>query len=67
MSALDYPSMPRNEYEWLSCTVLPDNQTVTLYKHKMSKRAVMIFKGKDQNYTTVWLPAEMLVQLKEHF
>jgi hypothetical protein len=62
-----YPEMSRQEYEWLHCTVLPDNQSQTLYRHRMSGRPVLVCCKKDQQPVTIWLAAAVLTTIKARF
>jgi hypothetical protein len=64
--AVLFPEMPKHEYEWLCCTVLSDGQSQTLYRHRMSRRMVLVCKNKDQ-LTTIWLSDAVSKFIKDHY
>lgn len=65
-----YPEMPKNEYEWLHCTVYPGG-SMAVYRHRMSNRAVIVAskskEGEQSEVTTLWLPPAVTTVLKASF
>lgn len=62
----EFPKMAENEYEWISHTAFAGRKGVTLYRHRMSNRPVMVFQDEDQ-YTTIWIPQPTLNDIKARF
>jgi hypothetical protein len=56
----------KHEYEWISCTYTGVRQSTTLYRHKMSGRAVFIVRD-DEEHVVIWLAKETTDALKAHF